>query len=124
MSEFYGLTEDEILSRIESGESISQISESVGHNRSRLHRWLDENPERSARAVLSRRISAAAYDDLAESCIQKASNAFQLAKAKDLAHHYRWRASKISPDYSEKIKTEHSGSIGVTVAASRTDEDL
>jgi hypothetical protein len=37
----------------------------------------------------------------------QASDAFELAKAKELAHHYRWRASKIAPKlYGDRLQVE------------------
>lgn len=113
MTEFHGQTEDDILQRIEAGESINQIAATLGVNRSTLWRWLEQDVQRSARAKSSRTISAQAWEEKAEDVIKDAADPFSLAKAKELAHHYRWRASKISPAYGEKIQTEHSGTVEV-----------
>jgi transposase-like protein len=111
--EFHGLTEDQVLQRIEAGESINQIAATLGVNRSNLWRWLEADSQRSARAKSSRMISAQAWEEKAEDVLKDADNPFALAKARELAHHYRWRASKISPAYGEKIQTEHSGTVEV-----------
>lgn len=96
-NEFCGVSEDQILLRIEGGESISCIAASLGKNRSVLWRWLQSDEQRSARAKASREVSAQAYDELAEKVIREAADVFELSRAKEIAHHYRWRASKIAP---------------------------
>ncbi len=113
MSEFHGLSEDQILERIEGGESINHIALSIKVNRSTLCRWLDADLQRSARAKTSRRISAQSYDEKAESCIEEAADPFELSKAKELAHHYRWRASKIDPAYGDKVDHTHQGAVNM-----------
>ena len=48
-------------------------------------------------------MAARVWDDRAEAVLRDASDLFELAKAKELAHHYRWRASKIAPrDYGDR----------------------
>ena len=45
-----------------------------------------------------------AYDELAQAGIETARDPFELARAKEMAHHYRWRASKVNPgEYGEKL---------------------
>lgn len=101
---FYGKTEDEIIEAIESGRSIASIAEEMGRSRSNLSQWLRANPERSARAHEARERSADAYDEQAETEIRSAADPFSLAKAKELAHHLRWKASKIAPRrYGDKL---------------------
>ena len=39
-------------------------------------------------------VSAAAFDEMAEKAILGATDVLSLAKARELAQHYRWRASK------------------------------
>lgn len=104
-SEFNGLTEDEIISAIEGGKSIARIAAELGVNRSTLSRWLRADEQRSARAREARELSADAYDEAAEDAITTAADPFELAKAKEMAHHLRWRASKIAPRrYGEKLQ--------------------
>lgn len=55
--------------------------------------------------------------------IRAASDPFALAKAREVASHLRWRASKIAPtDYGDKIEHEHKG--GVTLVMQPVDERL
>lgn len=120
VSEFRGQSEEQILQRIEDGESISEIAQTFGVNRSTLWRWLEAEPQRSARAKLSRIISAEAYDEKAIEVIEMASDPFELARGKELAHHYRWRASKIDPrGYGDRQQIEHSGSVNLGDRLSR-----
>lgn len=54
------------------------------------------------------------WDERAEAAISAASDEFELRKAKEISHHYRWRASKIAPkDYGDKQQVEHSGKVGL-----------
>jgi len=123
MAEWYGLTEEAILERIEDGENLSAIAASVGKNRSMLAKWLAAEENRSARARSSRQIAAQAWDELAQNTIETADDGFSLAKAKELAHHYRWRASKVAPkEYGDKIDVDMKA--GVTVRLNPEDGDL
>lgn len=112
--EFHGASEEDILSRIESGRSISSVANDFAVNRSTLWRWLEADPQRSARAREARQVSAEVWDDKAVTEINAAADPFALAKAKEIAYHYRWRASKIAPKvYGDKIEHEHKGGLDV-----------
>jgi hypothetical protein len=51
--------------------------------------------------------AAAAYDEQAEQGLLAATNLFELAKARELAQHLRWRASKINPKaYGDRLEVE------------------
>lgn len=123
---FAGLSEAAIIRRIEDGEALAAIAASVGRARSKLTEWLQADEarwERSARACVS---AAGAWDEKAEQVLAKAKNPLALAKARELAHHYRWRASKIAPrQYGDKQQIEHSGRLGIEqlVIASRQKPD-
>ena len=121
--EFHGATEDDIIARIEGGESINQVAISLGVNRSNLCRWLDNDPQRSARAKNARIASARAYDEKAEQGLIDAADPFELAKAKELAHHLRWRSSKIAPrEYGDKLAL--GGADDLPPIKTATDEQL
>jgi hypothetical protein len=105
-------SEEEIFSLIKEGEMLSSIAEKIGVPQKALRDWLDD-PTRSARAREARGAASSAWDEKAERGIAEASDAFELAKAKELAHHYRWRASKIAPKlYGDKVQTEVTGAEG------------
>lgn len=106
--------EELLIDRIEGGESITAIARSIGKDRANLMKWVNADILRSARVKNARIAAAAAWDELAEQGITMASDTFELSKAKEMAHHYRWRASKIAPkDYGDKI--ELGGDLGIKV---------
>jgi hypothetical protein len=76
------------------GQTMKDIAAQVGVSRGGLVHWLAADPDRSAQAREANMVSAAAFDDMAETAIMGATDALSLAKAKELAQHYRWRASK------------------------------
>lgn len=118
--EIRGWTEDEVISAIENGNSIARIATQLGCNRSVLWRWLEADEQRSARSVRARQIAAGAWDEMAQKGIEDAKDPFELSKAKEMAHHYRWRASKIAPKvYGEKTETTLTGPDGGPVQIAR-----
>lgn len=94
-------------------KTLTEIAGDAGVSFWSLWAWLDSVPERSARAREARAKTAAIWDHEATRVIEQAGDQFELAKAKELAHHYRWRASKIAPrEYGEKVQQEHTGANG------------
>lgn len=97
---------------IESGRTITEIAKSVGITQPALSQWLEANPYRSARARDARAKSARLWDEKAETVIAEASDNFQLAKAKELAIHYRWRAKAMAPkEYGDKVQVDADVSV-------------
>ena len=115
--------EQDILDRIESGELLLAIAEDMGVSQSTFGRWC-EKPERFARVELARRKSAQANIEMAEREIRSAGDPFELAKARELAHHWRWKASKSdSQRFGDRI--EHAGTLTIKKDASEyTDAEL
>jgi hypothetical protein len=99
--------------------SMASIAERIGVSQGSLISWIAADPERSARAREARIQTAQMWDEKATRGIEDAADQFELAKAKELAHHYRWRASKIAPrDYGDKVTQEHTGdAFGALLAA-------
>ena len=105
---------DEVARLIADGVPLTEIAKRAGVTDGGLLTWLEADPERSARARAVRQATARMWDERAGDVIQQAANPFELSKAKELAHHYRWRASKIAPrDYGDRIQADVGG--GVTV---------
>ena len=114
---------DAICDRLSDGETMTRIAEAVGVSIGTLISWVNDDSERSARAREARILSARIWDEKAEHGIELASDAFELSRAKELAHHYRWRAAKIAPkDYGDKVSAELSGPNGGPVPVSVTVE--
>jgi len=95
---------DEVCARLIAGESQGAIAKHVGVGLMTLIDWIAADPVRSARAREARTAAARQFDEKAEAELRDASDPFTLARAKELAHHFRWRASKVAPrDYGDKL---------------------
>lgn len=103
---------DEVCDRLVGGESQTAIAQSAGVHVATLCRWLASDPQRSARAREARLASAASFADLAAQRLEEAKDPFDLAKARELASHYRWKASKANPrEFGEKIEIDQKTTI-------------
>jgi hypothetical protein len=111
---------DELCEMITDGTTLTDIGKSRGVSFARLQAWITSQPEFPARVKEAREQAAKLWDELAVTGIQAATDPFQLNKAKEIAYHYRWRASKIAPrEYGDKL--ELSGGLELTAL---TDEQL
>lgn len=109
--------EENIIERIASGETLTAIAKDLGKSRAALSDWLNADSTRSARAKTARAAAAAAWDDKAEELLTDAKDPFDLAKARELASHYRWRAKAVAPkEYGDKVQTELTGAEGAPLS--------
>jgi hypothetical protein len=107
---------DKIEEMILAGITITTIAKSLDVQVSTLLEYLKNDPARSARADSARRESAKVVVDNAEDLLHNATDKFTLYKSNLLAHHMRWKASKIAPrEFGDKVEVENSGSIGLVV---------
>jgi len=114
----YGL--DRLCSDLSAGDTITAVAARLGVGVSSLLDWIEADAVRSARAREARTVSARIWDEKAEQGILAAGDPFELAKAKELAHHYRWRAKAVAPkEYGDKVTQEVTGADGgpLTLAA-------
>lgn len=97
-----------ICARIASGQTYRAICAELGiSNQARLAYWLEADKDRAAQAKAARRLSALAADEEAERVILEAQTPLDLAKARELASHYRWRASKRDPaGHGDRIQVD------------------
>jgi transposase-like protein len=96
----YGL--DAVCDDILNGKSLREIARNLGVDIAQICRWKAQ-PQHSARVSDAMAATAEYWDQVAVDGIAQARDAFELAKARELAHHYRWRASKIAPKlYGDK----------------------
>lgn len=97
---------DSIISRMSGGESQASIATSLGIHKGEFSDWLAADSERSARAREARILSARHWDEQAESVLIGADDdkPGSIAKARELASHYRWRAKCYAPrEYGDKL---------------------
>jgi hypothetical protein len=95
---------DAICDELRSGTTITKLAELAGVSAGSVLTWFDVDAERSARVKDARRAAAVLWEEKAEQGIADAADPFELSKAKELAHHYRWRASKIAPrEFGDKV---------------------
>lgn len=93
-----------MLRTLAGGGSQCSIAKQYNIDPGDLSRWISADDKRSARVNSARALGATYWDEQAEDGIAKSEDAFELAKAKELAHHYRWRASKLAPaPYGNKL---------------------
>lgn len=98
-----------------------QICDAVGVGIGTLYRWEAANEERSARVREARRKCQRNFEEQAVQVLLDAKTPFELAKAREIAHHLRWRASRVAPDdYGDKTTTQHTGVVG-TATVTLTD---
>lgn len=99
---------DEICDRISDGRSLTSIAEAIGVSKGYLLSWIAADGDRSARVVEARSVTAWHWDEEAQSVIEKAkADPIEMTRARELASHFRWRASKINPKvYSDRVQNQ------------------
>lgn len=117
---------DAVCAALADGDSLTRIARGYEVSPGSLLTWVEADPDRSARVRAMRGSMAKFWDEKAESDIAGATDDFELKKAKELAHHYRWRSSKIAvKDYGDRVATELTGADGGAVKFEGvTDKDL
>jgi transcriptional regulator with XRE-family HTH domain len=111
---------DDICGWLVSGVSQTKIAQNLGVSPATLATWFSSDIERSARAREARILAASAHVDKAEQVLTDAADPFELAKARELASHYRWKASKSDPrGFGDKIEIDQK-----TTIISQTDEQI
>lgn len=101
---------DNICDDILSGLSYRDIATKYGTNLSAVHKFcIDE--KHSARVNDSRAISADTYADKAEDVLKEAEGTIpEITRARELASHYRWKASKRNPKvFGDKVDVTTAG---------------
>lgn len=116
--EAYGVERvvDDVLDHV----PLRMIAEKVGVSNASLLRWISLDDARMEQINKARKLTAQGWEELAEQVVAQAADPFQLMKAKELAHHYRWRAACISPKFNPSAKGDGDGKkIDDPVAAMR-----
>jgi hypothetical protein len=98
------------------GKTITAISHDLKITRSALERHISTNEGDSARVRDARCQAASFWDEAAEKLLSDAKDPFELSRARELAQHYRWRASKIAPrEYGNIKDSESDGNLTIRV---------
>lgn len=101
----YGL--QKICENIQGGMMLSQICDEIGINLENLTTWLAVDKNRATKVRDARALAAVVYEEMAFKAIVEAKNDFKLAKAREIASHLRWKASKVNPrDYGDKSQLD------------------
>lgn len=94
--------------------SLTSIAEQHGVAVASLINWIAADSERSARVREVREAMAKVWDEQAEAEIRNATDDLSMKKARELAHHFRWRAKAMAPrEYGDRQQIEHSGKVGL-----------
>lgn len=114
------LNEDDVIARILNAETYAQIAKAYGVTVGALTHWISGDAQRTARAREARTATANYWDEKAEQVIEQAKDPLELQKARELAHHYRWRAAKIAPkQYGDKVEVDNKGEVGLNITIKR-----
>lgn len=101
---------DDIVEMILQGKSYRSIANELNCKLSTLHDFTSKS-EHSARVKTALIISASTFDDKAEQVLVEAKgNMVEIQRARELAQHYRWKASKRAPKvYGDKLDLTSDG---------------
>ena len=98
------LGSEEVARLIADGKTYREIAGTVGVGLGTLCKWIEADDERSRACARAREISAQAFEERAQEVLEDAADPFQLAKARELAAHWRWRAKAVNPRrYGDKV---------------------
>jgi len=101
---------DEIIEMLIDGDSYRVVAKKLNVPLSTLHDYTSKS-EHSARVREALLYSASTFDDKAEQVLKDAdSNLVEVQRARELAQHYRWKASKRAPKiYGDKLDVTSDG---------------
>ncbi|AMM23003.1 hypothetical protein [Variovorax sp. PAMC 28711] len=109
-----------LCDRLIGGETQNEICRKLKISPGSMARWIALDDERGARVREARIHAARAWDEKASEVIIEARTAIDVSKARELAHHYRWRAKMANPrEYGEKLQVDQT-----TTIINLTDEEI
>ncbi len=116
---------EDIIEMIIEGKTYREIAKKYDVSLGCLHDFLTIG-EHSARAREALTTSANSYADKAEEVLKEAEpTKEELMRARELASHYRWKASKRNGKvYGDKQQFEHTGKDGKDLFNNLTDEEI
>lgn len=101
---------DNIVEMILQGDSYKTIAQKLNIGLTKLHEFTS-NTNHSARVREALIISASTFADKAEEVLLNAKrDSIEIQRARELAQHYRWKASKRAPKvYGDKLDLTSDG---------------
>ena len=118
---------DWVCGRLESGMMYKHIADEVGGSDTDLCRWIAADQGRSARVAESRAKGAFAWDTMAQDVLAAIpSDATQgdITRARELASHFRWRASKLGRKiYGERVQVDGKTTVTINHVTNVDDQD-
>lgn len=113
---------DELCKWISAGSNQKQIAQSLGVSEFAVLRFMCSE-ENMPKTIVARSYAAQHWDFEAERVmlsLSRDATTGDIARARELAHHYRWRAKAFNRNlYGDKQEIEHKG--GITVSMSKDD---
>lgn len=99
---------DEILDLFSNGDPFREVARKMEVSTRTLHIFLNKDGNKDAYHAIMQE-SSDSYASKAEEVLMGApADKYELQRARDLAHHYRWMASKRNPKkYGDKIDIDH-----------------
>lgn len=108
---------DWVCEQIEDDIFYKDIARKLGVPKSKLIEWVHADKDRSAQARKSMKAAAYECDRKAEEILKDIPNGNDpgaIARARELASHYRWRAKVRCPDtYGDRQKVDTQGSVTI-----------
>lgn len=104
-----------ICDAIADGESMRAIATRIGVTHATFLRWISGNPERQAKYRAALALSAISCDDKALQELESAQTVTEIARAREVASHLRWRAKVRNPrDYGDRQQVDHDHRVTLT----------
>jgi transposase len=114
---------DAIVAWLDEGLTVPAVAERAEVSVGVLYAWQAKSPERLARMSEALQRGADAADAQAEKMLK--SEDIEPWRARELAQHYRWRASKRAPQrYGDRIDVTASVTVSADEAAGRLSQVL
>lgn len=106
---------DEILDLFADGETFRGVARIAGVSTRTLNKYLTQKDHvEQYHAVLQE--SSDSYASMAEEALRNSpADKIEIQRARELAHHYRWMASKRNPKrYGDKLDIESKNDVNIT----------
>lgn len=116
---------DALEDLLHEGMSVAEVARQLKIPSRTLWDWIDRDPVRAERVRATLQRSAHAYAQMAADVLRSAPNEpAAIAKARELAQHYRWMARVLHPRvFGDRTTHEHEHKLSVVDALKRLDRE-